>query len=176
MRVGLVGALGLWFTLGCAATARQAPPPNNGQPEAAQAVASHTVQLYLYQGKELIRTVPGIVVGSELTTRGAQTFLVTSAHALIGEDLLAPRLTALVELEKEPIELSAETLALGHTTDMDLALVRVRGVRLPPAELSLDAEMEAVAVPASKVRFFLLVNGLHRLLTPVPYAPRADRY
>ena len=105
-------------------------------------VLAHTVKIEVYDGKEVVRTASGVVVGSELTSRGSQTFVVSSGHVFDAEELKAPRVAVLAEVEGESVELSAEPIALGATAEMDLALIRVRGVKLVPAQLAEDEELE----------------------------------
>jgi hypothetical protein len=101
-----------------------------------------------------------------MTSRGAQSFVITNARALDIQANQAPRVTVIVLVDGEPMELSAEALALGRPPELDLVLVRVRGIRLTPRALTLS----------SKVRFFLQVNGLQRLLTQAALAPSSERH
>lgn len=105
-------------------------------------VLPSNVRLLMRDGKEDVKTASGVVLGSENTTRGARSWVITNAHALDTTGLKQPKLFVLVEDRGEVIEYEGALAAMGSVPDMDLALVEVIGARLPPAELAEDSELE----------------------------------
>ena len=128
---------------GCAAHRAAAPAtaPLTATSVARQ-ILPHNVRIFVYDGKEARRTASGVVVGSEISASGRISYVVTNAHALTTEGLEKPGLTILVDYGPDSVEYSAEPVAVGQVPEMDLALVKVRGVGLEPAVLAEDGELE----------------------------------
>lgn len=105
-------------------------------------VLPSNVRLVLRDGKEDAKTASGVVVGTEDTSRGAASYVITNAHALDTRGLKAPRLFVLIDHQGEQLEYESEPVAIGTVPEMDLALLRVPGIRLTPVELAGDEELE----------------------------------
>ncbi len=58
------------------------------------------------------------------------------------EDLKDPRMVVTQEHQAEVAEYPVQVVAVGQVPEMDLALLRVPGEELAPAELATDAELE----------------------------------
>lgn len=137
-----------------------APQPTRR--ELVRRILPHNVRLVVAEGSETRRTASGVVIGSEATAKGSVSYVLTNAHALDTSGLKDPRLTVTLEQHGEVLEYPAEPLATGSVPDMDLALLRVRGVQLPPAELANDAELqlgEDVVVAASPFGKAISLSG-----------------
>ena len=130
--------------------------------EVVRRILPHNVRLVVSDGGETRSTASGVVIGSELTSKGSVSYVLTNAHALDMKDLAAPRLTVTLEQRGEVLEYPAEPVAAGTVPDMDLALLRVRGVQLSPAELADDSELEPggdVVVAASPFGKAISLSG-----------------
>jgi serine protease Do len=138
-------------------------------------VLQHNVRLVVHDGKTARRTASGVVIASEPTASGAHSYVLTNAHALDTRGYKTPRLTVLVDRAGETMEYEAEPVAMGTVPDMDLALLRVRGVSLVAAELAEDAELEpgedvmVIAAPYGKA---LSVSG--GMISQVEWDRRAN--
>jgi S1-C subfamily serine protease len=116
----------------------------------------------VFEGTTMRRSASGVVVGTESTPKGAYSYVLTNAHVIDPKGLTKPRLQVLVEQHGEPVDYQAEPVALGHVPDMDLALVKVRGVRLEPAVLADEDELEVgedVVVVAAPYGKALSISG-----------------
>jgi serine protease Do len=122
---------------GSVPTAVKAP-----QRSVAQRILAHNVRIFVYDAKEMRRTASGVVVGVERGPAGSSSYIVTNAHAVDPTGLKSPSLAIVVEYKGEPMEYPAEPIAVGQVPEMDLALIRVRGASLEPAELADDHELE----------------------------------
>ncbi len=144
--LGLLAFSGLF--IGCAAhppasLTRSASLLTGAAPRSvAQRILPHNVRVFVYDGKEARQTASGVVVGSEARATGHASYVLTNAHALAVEGLEKPGLTIVVEYGPETVEYSAEPVAIGKAPEMDLALIKVRGVVLEPALLAEDDELE----------------------------------
>lgn len=132
--------------------------------EVVRRILPHNVRLVVYEGTdgEARRTASGVVIGSEVGSKGSVSYVLTNAHALDTTGLQAPRLVITLEQRGEVLEYPAEPVATGSVPDMDLALLRVRGVRLSPAELAHDGELEPgedVVVAASPFGKAISLSG-----------------
>jgi S1-C subfamily serine protease len=105
-------------------------------------ILPHNVRLVVMEGGKSRRTASGVVIGTERTAKGVASYVITNAHAVEVEDLKAPKMIITQEHKAEVTEYPAEVVATGEVPDMDLALLRVRGVELVPAELAADTELE----------------------------------
>lgn len=105
-------------------------------------ILPHNVRFLVYDGDTARRTASGVVIGSETNAQGATTYVLTNAHAVDPAGIEHPRYTVLVEHQGDEVEYAASTVAVGSVPDLDLALVKVRGLSLPPASLADDAELE----------------------------------
>jgi S1-C subfamily serine protease len=160
----LLGAPALFAVLSCASAAQSSPPavvteaprPVVVPVEKAMAVTAerptrkqmvrqivpHNVRLVVVEGGRSRRTASGVVIGTERTANGVASYVITNAHAVELENLKAPKLMITQERQAEVVEYPAEVVATGQVPDMDLALLRVSGVELSPAELAGDTELE----------------------------------
>jgi S1-C subfamily serine protease len=138
-------------------------PPVNRR-EIVKRILPQNVRVFIYDGKIAKRTASGVVVGSEPTARGSYSYVVTNAHVLDGPKLAEPRLTVVVDVNGEPMEHLAEPVAIGKAPEMDLALLRVRGVQLEAAQLANTHELElgddVVVVAAPFGRALSLSGGM----------------
>ncbi len=110
--------------------------------ERVRQILPHNVRLYLYEGDEVKKSASGVVVASEAGPKGAASYVVTNAHAVDLTGLKGAELKVVVEHRADAQAFPAEILATGKVPELDLALVRVRGVTLQPAELAADDELE----------------------------------
>ncbi|MDY7227936.1 S1 family peptidase [Hyalangium rubrum] len=159
----LLGAPALFAFLSCASAAPSSTPasvaeaPRVAVPvEKAVAVRSerptrkqlvrrivpHNVRLVVTEGGKSRRTASGVVIGTDRTADGVASYVITNAHAVDVEDLKAPRMIITQERQAELSEYPVEVVATGKVPEMDLALLRVPGVELEPAELADDTELE----------------------------------
>ncbi|MBF5044067.1 trypsin-like peptidase domain-containing protein [Aggregicoccus sp. 17bor-14] len=130
--------------------------------ELVRGILPHNVRFVVEEDGEAKRTASGVVIGSELTAHGSVSYVLTNAHALDTEGLTAPRMLVTLERQGEVHEYPAEPLAQGSVPDMDLALLRVRGLELPPAQLADDSELEPggdVVVAASPFGKSISLSG-----------------
>jgi len=141
--------LRLWPLLACAlfvgcATARapEKAPERVSRKERVREILPHNVRVFVLEGKDPRRSASGVVVGSEATSHGAVSYVLTNAHVVDPADLKEPKLLVTVDGGPEPLEYAAQPLAVGEAPQMDLALLAVRGVLLPRAELADDSELE----------------------------------
>jgi S1-C subfamily serine protease len=171
----LVGAPALLALVTCASAPLRAPPAP--QPAAQPVVAEvarptrkavvrqilpHNVRLVTTEAGKVRRTASGVVIGTERSAEGVATYVITNAHAVAMGDLKEPVLTVTQEKRGDVSEYPAEVVATGQVPDMDLALLRVRGVALTPAELATDDELEVgedVVVAASPFGRALSLSG-----------------
>jgi S1-C subfamily serine protease len=105
-------------------------------------IIPHNVRMVVMDGGKSRRTASGVVIGTERTDKGVASYVITNAHAVEMEGLKAPKLVITQERQAEVTEYPAEVVATGHVPDLDLALLRVPGVELSPAELAGDTELE----------------------------------
>jgi len=158
----LLGAPALFAVLSCAsASAQPAPilvaeaprqlvvPVQNAvhaerptRKQLVRRIIPHNVRLVVTEGGKSRRTASGVVIGTERTAEGVASYVITNAHAVDVDDLKAPKMVITQERQAELSEYPVEVVATGQVPDMDLALLRVRGVELPPAELAGDTELE----------------------------------
>jgi serine protease Do len=164
----LPGALALCTllssTVGLVVPARAlAAPPT--RKEMVRRVLPHNVRLLVVEDDKVQRTASGVVVASEASKReGGVSYVLTNAHAVAEVGPGAAQLRVAVDDRGEVTEYAAEVLVLGEVPHMDLALVRVSGVRLPAARLAGDTEPElgddVVVVGAPFGRALSLSGGM----------------
>jgi len=159
----VLGAPALFAVLSCASAAPSSPPaavteaPALSAPvERAVAVTAarpsrkqvvrgilpSTVRMVVTEGGKARRTASGVVIGTERTDQGVASYVITNAHAVDMDDLKSPHMVITQERQGELSEYPVEVAAVGQVPEMDLALLRVPGVELAPAELAADAELE----------------------------------
>lgn len=159
----LLGAPALFAVLSCASAAPSSPPaivaeaPRPVVPvqsvvavtaerptrrQMVRRIVPHNVRLVVTEGGKSRRTASGVVIGTERTDQGVASYVITNAHAVDVEDLKAPKMVITQEHQAEVTEYAVEVVATGEVPEMDLALLRVRGVELSPAELAGDTELE----------------------------------
>jgi S1-C subfamily serine protease len=119
-------------------------------------ILPQNVRIFVFEGKEARRSASGVVIGSESTSDGSFSYVLTSAHVVEPEGLEDPRMVVYVDRDGESFDYTARSVAVGKVPDLDLALIKVRGVSLAPAQLADDAELEpgedvlVVAAPYGK--------------------------
>jgi S1-C subfamily serine protease len=119
-------------------------------------IMPQNVRVFVYDGKEALRSASGVVVGSEATPEGAFSYVVTNAHVADPNGIEHPRMVVYVDRESDSFDYPAEPIALGRVPELDLALVKIRGISLAPAQLADDSELEpgedvmVVAAPYGK--------------------------
>jgi serine protease Do len=105
-------------------------------------ILPHNVRLVVTEGGKSRRTASGVVIGTESTAQGVASYVITNAHAVDVGDLKHPGMIITQEHRAEVTEYPVEVVATGKVPEMDLALLRVPGVELAPAELAQDTELE----------------------------------
>ncbi len=143
-----------------AAPAAVAPRPT--RKEQVRRILPHNVRLSVLEGGKARSAASGVVIGNERTPEGPVSYVLTNAHAVDMEGFDAPRLLVIVDARGEATEYAASVVATGSVPDMDLALVRVAGLELAPAQLAADAELELgedVVVAASPYGRALSLSG-----------------
>jgi serine protease Do len=130
--------------------------------ELVRRILPHNVRLALVEGGKARRTASGVVIARERTEAGVVAYVVTNAHAVDEGGLKSPSLVVLVDGRGRSKEYAAEVVTRGSVPDMDLALLRVAGLDLPPAQLAGDEEPEPgedVVVAASPFGRPLSLSG-----------------
>lgn len=149
-----VGSIAGSASEGDAALASATSParPVEGRRARIRRILDSNVRLEFRDGEELKRTASGVVIASESSVSGASSWIVTNAHTLDDKDFANPRLLVAVERDGREQTYHGEVVAVGRVPDLDLALLRVRGVLLPAAPLAEDGDLEVgeeVVVAAS---------------------------
>ena len=143
------------------AVGAQAPRPT--RKELVKRILPHNVRLALHEEGKARRTASGVVIGNEKTAEGhVVSFVLTNAHAVEMADLKDPRLVVIVDDRADSTEYAAQVVATGSVPDMDLALLKVPGLPLAPAQLASDVELELgddVVVAASPFGRALSLSG-----------------
>lgn len=125
-------------------------------------ILPQNVRLFVFEGDQPRRSASGVVIGSESTPDGAFSYVLTSAHAVEHESAEEPRMVVYVDRDGDSFDYSARSVAVGRVPELDLALIRVRGVSLAAAELAEDGDLEAgedVVVVAAPYGKSLSVSG-----------------
>lgn len=139
-------------------------PPAPSRRDLIQSIVASNVRLEFRDGEDLKRTASGVVLGTEMTSSGAVSYVMTNAHALDDKGFKNPRLIVAVEREGEEHTYLGQVLAVGTVPDMDLALLRVRGVALDAVQLADEEDLllgEEVVVAASPFgRSMSLASGM----------------
>lgn len=160
----LLGAPALFTLLSCASATPPSPPPvavtqaprlsapvehalavtevRPSRKQVVQAIIPHTVRLVVSEGGKARRTASGVVIGSERTPAGVSSYIITNAHAVEVDDLKDPKMVVTQEHQAEMTEYPVQVVAVGQVPEMDLALLRVPGQEMSPAELATDPELE----------------------------------
>jgi len=166
-------ALHLGFLLLSAAACSTVRPPSAGAGAGAHAeggdrksvlrrILPQNVRLFVFEGDQARRSASGVVIGSEATSDGAFSYVLTSAHAVAQETAEEQRMVVYVDRDGDSFDYSARPVVVGKVPELDLALIRVRGVSLAAAELAEDRELEAgedVVVVAAPYGKSLSVSG-----------------
>jgi S1-C subfamily serine protease len=130
-------------------------------------ILGHNVRVLLYDGQDAKKTASGVVVGTEVTGGGAVSYVMTNAHALDAAGMKAPDVRVIIDRPWEgdgadPVEVPAEPVAIGEVPQMDLALLRIRGVRLQPAEVAVPGDLipgDAVVVASAPFGRSISLSG-----------------
>jgi S1-C subfamily serine protease len=107
-----------------------------------RAVLSNSVRIKVLDGDKARKLASGVVIASRDTPEGKESYVVTNAHVVHDDGFEHENVHALIDLGREVKELPAEILAEGSVPEMDLALVRVKGIALPPADLASEDDLE----------------------------------
>lgn len=121
-----------------------------------------SVKIALMSDGKVRRTASGVVIASEASARGTSTFIITNAHAIDSRGLEDAIITVLTERAGEEMSYVGELLVAGKVPQMDLALIRVRGIMLPSVELASAREIELgdeVVVAASPYGNAMSISG-----------------
>ncbi len=119
-------------------------------------ILPQNVRVFVFEGGEARRSASGVVIGAEVTPDGACSYVLTNAHVVDPTGIERPRLIIYVDRDADTLDYEAEPVAMGKVPELDLALVKIRGVSLAPAQLAEDSELEAgedvmvVAAPYGK--------------------------
>ncbi|KFE70652.1 S1 family peptidase [Hyalangium minutum] len=158
----LLGAPALFAVLSCASASPSSPPAPVAEAPAVKApverqmaavarpsrkqvvrgILPSTVRMLVTENGKTRRTASGVVIGTERTEKGVMSYVITNAHAVGMDDLKSPRMVITQERQGELSEYPVEVAVVGQVPEMDLALLRVPGVELTPAQLAEDAELE----------------------------------
>lgn len=122
--------------------AEEAVPRRLSRKEQVRRILPHNVRLAILEKGEARRTASGVVIGNEQTDKGLVSYVLTNAHAVEMDDLKSPRLVVLVDERGNSREYAAQVVATGTVPELDLALVKVPGLPLEPAQLASDEELE----------------------------------
>ncbi|QRK06942.1 trypsin-like peptidase domain-containing protein [Archangium violaceum] len=139
-----------------------APTPRLSRKEQVQRILPHNVRLAVIEGGKAKRTASGVVIGNEKTAGGLVSYVLTNAHAVEMAELKDPSLVVIVDDRADSTEYGAQVVATGSVPDMDLALLKVPGLPLAPAQLAADSELELgddVVVAASPFGRALSLSG-----------------
>ncbi len=139
-----------------------AHPEGSDRKSILRRILPQNVRLFVFDGTEARRSASGVVIGSEATPDGAFSYVLTSAHAVEHDGAQEPRMVVYVDRGGDSFDYTARSVAVGKVPDLDLALVKVRGVSLAPAQLAEDSELEAgedVVVVAAPYGKSLSVSG-----------------
>ncbi|MFY0568015.1 S1C family serine protease [Archangium lansingense] len=136
--------------------------PRLTRKEQVKRILPHNVRLSILEDGKARRTASGVVIGNEQTPEGLVSYVITNAHAVEMDDLKEPHLVAIVDERADSTEYKAHVVATGVVPDMDLALLKVPGLPLRPAQLAMDSELELgddVVVAASPFGRALSLSG-----------------
>jgi serine protease Do len=143
-------------------TPGETPAMRPSRKELVRRILPHNVRLSIVEDGQVRRSASGVVIGNEHTGQGLVSYVLTNAHAVDMAGLDQPRLRVFVDGRGESTEYAARVVATGSVPDMDLALVRVPGLGLEPAQLATDEELELgedVVVAASPFGRALSLSG-----------------
>jgi S1-C subfamily serine protease len=142
--------------VGCSA-ARAAPPtppaptlpapslataPQPTRREIIRAVISHSVRVKVLDGKKAQKLGSGVVIASSGKDAAAESWVVTNAHVVKDEGYAHENVQVLIDQGAEVKVLPAQVVAHGKVPELDLALLRVKGIALPPAPLAAEEDLE----------------------------------
>ncbi|HKD39907.1 MAG TPA: serine protease, partial [Myxococcaceae bacterium] len=139
-----------------------ARPEGGDRKSVLRRILPQNVRLFVFEGDQPRRSASGVVIGSEATSDGAFSYVLTSAHAVAQETPEEQRMVVYVDRDGDSFDYSARPVVVGKVPELDLALIRVRGVSLAAAELAQDCELEAgedVVVVAAPYGKSLSVSG-----------------
>jgi len=147
----------------CAAVPKPSPQPAmtalpspSDRKSILKRILPQNVRLLVFAGGEARRSASGVVIGSEATADGSFSYVLTSAHAVEPDGLEDPRMVVYVDRDGDSFDYPARPVAIGNVPELDLALIKIRGVCLAPAQLAADSELEpgedvvVVAAPYGK--------------------------
>ena len=117
----------------------QPKPPTRRQ--VIQAVLHHSVRVKVLDGDEAQKLGSGVVIASRTGPEGAASYVVTNAHVVKNEGFAHEQVHVLIDDGEQVTELEAQVLAQGTVPALDLALLQVKGVALPPAALAGEEEL-----------------------------------
>jgi len=143
--------------------------------QAAQRILPHNVRVMVYEAGEAKRTASGVVLGRRVERGMQMEYVVTNTHVVErreGEGKL--KFTVVVDGRKESREYDAELAATGKVPEMDLAVLEVAGLDLPPAELATDDELDLgndVVVASAPYGHAISLSG--GLVSYVEYDPQS---
>jgi len=165
-KLALVLAVSLLAGGGCAKSAarpdRPAAPPS--RKELVQAVLKSSVRVAVLEGERPIRLAAGIVVGVEEADGRPVAWVMTNAHVV--ENLRqgeGRRMEIWVGPEGGETRHPAEVVAAGMPAEVDLAVLRVTGLRAPPVRLAgedIEVGEDLVAVSAPFGRELSVSTGI----------------
>ncbi|MGI5863398.1 MAG: S1C family serine protease [Myxococcales bacterium] len=149
------------------------------------AALAQSLRVVLADEGKAVRSASGVTIGSREGPDGAVSYVVTNAHVVAPREGEEPLYFVLLELPDGEARRAAASLeALGEVPDADLAVLSVRGVRLPAATLADDEELsvgdEVFVVAAPYGRALSVSGGLvsqidfERGATRVPTMVKTD--
>jgi S1-C subfamily serine protease len=119
-----------------------APPPPPSRRQVIRAVISHSVRVKVLDGKKAQKLGSGVVIASGIREGSPESWVVTNAHVVKNEDFAHENVQVLVDQGAQVKVLPAEVIAHGKVPELDLALLRVKGIVLPPAPLAAEEDLE----------------------------------
>src|SRR5262249_41923451 len=76
-------------------------------------ILPQNVRLFLFEGDQARRSASGVVIGSEATSDGAFSYVLTSAHAVAHETAQELRMVVYVDRDGDSFDYSARPVAVG---------------------------------------------------------------
>lgn len=125
-----------------ASAAALTAPASTGRKGVVRGILAHNVRLEMDDHGQTRRTASGVVIASDLTPGGWVSYVLTNAHAVDAAEFPGAKLLALVDEKGSEAKFAATPVAVGVVPEMDLALLRVDGLKGVPASLAEDDELE----------------------------------
>jgi S1-C subfamily serine protease len=150
--------------------------PAPSRREMVRRILPRAVRIFVLEGNVVRRIASGVVVGSEVSSTGTHSYVLTNEHVVDPAGLKSPRLQVVIETEAGQVEYEAEPVDIVKVHEVDLSLINSRGVALSPAELAADDELapgdEVVVVSAPYGKALSVSGGMVSLIERDPKSRR----